>query len=208
MGERTAPDLIGGGKGSSNHQGIDIAGKIDEPVYPIAEGIVKYAGYSESAGNFIQIKHSDGMISEYMHLNDISLPKDKKGNYILGEKVDTNTKLGLMGKSGHSSGSHLHLGTFREEFEEKNGKKVRIKKFIDPTTLPGLKLELNKQVKSGEQLSQLSIDNMDLEKMGFGYNQVAIVSNNMNVNNTEQTTISKNSGIRRNPYERYWSAQA
>ena len=59
----------------------------------------------------------------------------------------------------------------------------------------------------GDDLSSLSLENMDLKGFELENNQVSFISN-MNVTNTEQTTISKNTSIRQNPYERYWSSQA
>jgi hypothetical protein len=134
-----------------------------------------------------------------------------KVNVKTGDTINSSNVIAEVGNTGRSTGTHLHLGTYREGeliMNPKTGKKEKEKMYFDPTTLPGLNLKFLEEYKKGDQLSQLSIDNMDFKKMGFGNNQVAIVSNNMNVNNTEQTTISKNSSIRRNPYERYWSAQA
>ena len=59
----------------------------------------------------------------------------------------------------------------------------------------------------GDELSSLSLENMDLKDFESGNNQVSFISN-MNVTNTEQTSISKKMSVRQNPYERYWSSQA
>ena len=73
-------------------------------------------------------------------------------------------------------------------------------------TLPKSLIEEAKRNK-GKELSSLSLENMDLKDINQNNNQVSFISN-MNVTNTEQTTISKKPSSRQNPYERYWSAQA
>jgi len=187
------------------HHGIDYRAKFGEPVSPIAEGKVIFTGLAGNAGIMVKVLHSNGIISEYMHLSKV--------NVKTGDTINSSNVIAEVGSTGRSTGTHLHVGTYREGeliMNPKTGKKEKEKMYFDPTTLPGLNLKFLEEYKKGDQLSQLSIDNMDFKKMGLmglGNNSVAIVSN-MNVTNTEQTTISKNTPIRQNSYQRYWNAAA
>jgi murein DD-endopeptidase MepM/ murein hydrolase activator NlpD/GH24 family phage-related lysozyme (muramidase) len=95
--------------GGRMHNGIDIApdvpGVEGSPIYSISDGTVITAGKSDSAGNWIQIRHGDGSISEYMHLSGM--------NVKVGDEVKAGQHIGAMGNSGKSDGSHLHFG-FRD----------------------------------------------------------------------------------------------
>ncbi|MDD5369584.1 MAG: peptidoglycan DD-metalloendopeptidase family protein, partial [Anaerolineaceae bacterium] len=56
----------------ANHYGIDIGGKLGNPVYAVDNGVVVYAGWSEQGyGNLVIIDHGNGWQSLYAHLNDI-----------------------------------------------------------------------------------------------------------------------------------------
>lgn len=84
------------------HPGLDLDGVTGEPIKPIKKGVVVYAeserfGY----GRNVIIDHGDGLTSLYAHLSKILVKKD--------QEVTTDTILGEMGSTGHSSGDHLHL---------------------------------------------------------------------------------------------------
>lgn len=65
----TAGKVVREFKGSkSTSQGIDIAGKIDQPIYAAAGGRVVYSGDGlASYGNLIIIKHNEDYLSAYAH---------------------------------------------------------------------------------------------------------------------------------------------
>jgi hypothetical protein len=84
----------------SFHPGIDIAGNNKAEVYPPKEGEVTSTGYNNGAGNYVQVKHTDGSKTRYLHLHSINVKK--------GDKVTTATVLGLVGTTGMSTGPHLH----------------------------------------------------------------------------------------------------
>lgn len=87
------------------HNGIDIAGcGYGSPIYSINNGLVEETGYDSTMGNFIIINHRNGYYSIYMHLSKILTKK--------GYTVSRGTKIGLMGSSGRSTGTHLHLGIY------------------------------------------------------------------------------------------------
>ncbi|WP_261302707.1 M23 family metallopeptidase [Paenibacillus andongensis] len=82
------------------HAGIDLDGEINDPVYATAAGKVVEASFDNEHGNHIIIDHSRGLQTEYMHLNKILVKR--------GESVTKGQKIGLLGSTGRSTGSHLH----------------------------------------------------------------------------------------------------
>lgn len=101
-GKRTAPT-----KGAStNHKGIDLAYKNNEPFNAFASGKVVKVAYSNSYGNYVDIKSEDGTIHRYAHANSISVKE--------GQEVTTETRLGRAGSTGISTGSHLHYEKIKD----------------------------------------------------------------------------------------------
>lgn len=97
------------------HNGVDLGWRSNEEhnkVYANCEGIVaevqdgmsnqKGATGSKSWGNYVYIKHPNGMYSRYAHLEK-GIPVKK------GQNVDENTVIGIIGNSGNSYGRHLHF---------------------------------------------------------------------------------------------------
>lgn len=82
------------------HSGIDLDGETGDPVYATADGIVTDAGSDDTHGRNIQLKHSGGYRTRYLHLSKILVRK--------GDKVKQGEKIGLVGNTGRSTGSHLH----------------------------------------------------------------------------------------------------
>lgn len=84
------------------HHGIDIAGKLDYPIYAVDDGVVVYDGWNNDGyGNLLIIDHGDGWQSVYGHLDRILV--NCADDVIRGETV------ALMGSTGNSSGPHLHF---------------------------------------------------------------------------------------------------
>lgn len=83
-------------------KGINIAAPKGVPVKSISNGVVKYTGSkAEGYGKMIMIKHGDGKISTYAHLNSI----DVKPNAV----VAAGTKIGTVGSTGNVSQPQLNL---------------------------------------------------------------------------------------------------
>lgn len=106
FGPRTDP--ISGAK--SNHTGIDMACPTGTPIFASCPGTVAFVGYSNIFGNYVILKHANGYQSLYGHMSKILVKK--------GQLADQNTKLGLVGSTGYSTGPHLHFTVY------KNGKLV------------------------------------------------------------------------------------
>jgi len=87
------------------HKGIDIACRLGTPIYATANGEVIYAKYSKGYGNALMIDHGRGVRTLYAHLSKMSVGR--------GAKVVRGQKVGEMGKTGRTSGCHLHYEVSR-----------------------------------------------------------------------------------------------
>lgn len=84
------------------HPGLDLDGETGDPLFPIAKGVVIATENSRFAyGKAVYVDHGSGYTSLYAHLSQIEVAE--------GQFVDVDTEIGLMGSTGHSTGSHLHL---------------------------------------------------------------------------------------------------
>ena len=95
------------------HTGVDFGTSIGSNVFASLDGIVDGTGNTDIAcpgasfGNWILIKHNNGLSTLYGHL---SLIKVKKG-----DKVSTGNLIGYSGNTGFSTGPHLHFGLYATE---------------------------------------------------------------------------------------------
>lgn len=83
------------------HAGIDISGKIGDPVYAAGAGQVVTTDKDSSHGKYIIIKHPDGLESWYLHLSEIKVSE--------GDIVTQGQNIGSVGNTGRSTGAHLHF---------------------------------------------------------------------------------------------------
>lgn len=91
------------------HYGLDLVAE-DEKGYSrtdnilaIESGIVLKCEYNNIGGNCIEIQSTNGIIYYYAHFRD-------KLNFKKGDKIKKGQRLGYMGNTGNSFGSHLHIG--------------------------------------------------------------------------------------------------
>ena len=82
------------------HEGQDLAGDYGDPIYATADGTVTYAGWENGYGRLVKISHAFGIETRYGHLSEIGVK--------VGQKVSRGEKIGDMGNSGRSTGTHLH----------------------------------------------------------------------------------------------------
>lgn len=111
---------------ADTHKGIDLVGTGSTTDYIIAHSAGTVVGVradykttdktGNSYGNYVKIKHSNGMYTLYAHLKYGSVTVKS------GDKVSKGQVIGYMGSTGHSTGAHLH-------WEVRNTSDVR----IDPT---------------------------------------------------------------------------
>ncbi|ANS73400.1 hypothetical protein AWM70_01375 [Paenibacillus yonginensis] len=92
---------------SAFHAGIDIAGNTGDPVYAAAAGTVTSVQRDGSRGNFVVIRHSNGLETWYMHLSS-SLVKQ-------GDSILKGQTIGKLGSTGRSTGPHLHFQVMKKQ---------------------------------------------------------------------------------------------
>jgi len=86
------------------HQAVDIANHSNPPVVAAATGTVVTAGWNGGGyGNYVIIDHGNGYKTLYGHLLNNSMVVKA------GDKVSKGQKLGAMGSTGRSTGTHLHF---------------------------------------------------------------------------------------------------
>ena len=94
--------VVSQGYDAAVHPYIDITAAAGSVVKAVLDGTVVFAGWSEDAGNTIQIQHEGDIISIYKHNDKLS----KK----VGDKVTAGTPIALVGNSGDlTTGAHLHF---------------------------------------------------------------------------------------------------
>jgi murein DD-endopeptidase MepM/ murein hydrolase activator NlpD len=81
------------------HMGTDFRAPVGTPVQTIGSGRVEFAGRKGGEGNMIQIAHSDGYETMYLHLSRMFVRQ--------GERVEIGKTIGLVGSTGLSTGPHL-----------------------------------------------------------------------------------------------------
>ncbi|WP_314590575.1 M23 family metallopeptidase [Paenibacillus terrigena] len=89
------------------HAGVDIAGKVGDPVFAAADGKVITTGSDNSRGKYIVIAHAKGYDTWYMHLNRIEV--NEQDVVVKGDRI------GRLGNTGRSTGPHLHFQIARED---------------------------------------------------------------------------------------------
>jgi murein DD-endopeptidase MepM/ murein hydrolase activator NlpD len=110
----------GSAAGGAHNDGINIAAPLGTPVRSIDSGTVAYAGNEvKGYGNIVLIKHANGWISAYAHLDDVTV---KPGDTIAAGQV-----IAKVGSSGGVAQPQLH-------FELRRGKKpVNPTEFLAPS---------------------------------------------------------------------------
>jgi murein DD-endopeptidase MepM/ murein hydrolase activator NlpD len=81
------------------HLGIDYAAPTGTPVQTIGDGRVIFAGLKGGSGNLIEVQHSNGYTTYYMHLSRILVRN--------GQGVEQGQRIGLVGMTGLATGPHL-----------------------------------------------------------------------------------------------------
>lgn len=88
------------GRGWRRHEGQDLAGAYGSPILATADGVVTYAGWESGYGRLVKIRHEFGIETRYGHLSQIRVD--------VGDRVSRGDRIGDMGNSGRSTGTHLH----------------------------------------------------------------------------------------------------
>ncbi|MGW4467201.1 M23 family metallopeptidase [Micromonospora sp. NBC_01796] len=83
------------------HTGVDLAAAEGTPYRAIHGGTVTRAGWYGGYGLCVIVQHPDGTEAVYGQSSKLSVK--------VGQEVKAGDELGLVGMTGHSYGSHLHL---------------------------------------------------------------------------------------------------
>ena len=82
------------------HSGQDFSGNRMEAIHATAPGVVSFTGPRAGYGNTVEIDHGRGFKTRYAHLAAISVN--------VGQRVAIGQRVGGMGSTGRSTGTHLH----------------------------------------------------------------------------------------------------
>jgi len=88
------------GEPRAPHLGVDIAGKLGDPVLAPARGRVAQTGEFFFNGRTVIIDHGQGIFSMLCHFSQIEVKK--------GDIVEPDTVVGLVGATGRATAPHLH----------------------------------------------------------------------------------------------------
>lgn len=84
----------------STHGGTDIAAPNGTPIVSSNDGVVIYAGYHYSYGNYIIVDHGGGIATLYAHCSKLLAWN--------GQAVTKGETIALIGSTGESTGNHIH----------------------------------------------------------------------------------------------------
>ena len=89
------------------HRGIDYAADRGTPIMATADGVVIYRAAKGTFGNTVEIRHPNGFVTRYAHLNGF------RSGVNLGTRVRQSDIIGYVGMTGLAGGPHLHYEMLR-----------------------------------------------------------------------------------------------
>ena len=89
------------GSGEQFHRGVDIAAAWGSSIAAMYDGTVEQVGESSSLGNYICLSHGDGVTVLYAHCASVLAAE--------GTRVRAGETVALVGSTGDSTGSHVHI---------------------------------------------------------------------------------------------------
>lgn len=105
FGSRTHPVT---GQQDSFHSGVDLDANTGDAVFAVLPGTVRIATLDARGinGNWIQIDHGSGWATAYLHLSRMDVAP--------GTQVRAGQRIGAVGSTGRSTGSHLHFMLYKD----------------------------------------------------------------------------------------------
>lgn len=97
-----------GYRGRGFHPGVDIRAPHGAPIRAAREGTVVFAGRYFAYGLIVDVQHVDGTVARYAHLSRIA------PGVAPGALVGANGDLGNVGRTGRTTGAHLHIELRRD----------------------------------------------------------------------------------------------
>ncbi|GGF95485.1 metalloendopeptidase [Paenibacillus albidus] len=98
-----------------SHKGVDLVSG-NRTIMASDAGTITFAGVMSGYGNVVIMDHRNGYETYYGHLNSISVS--------VGQRLEQGGKIGVMGNTGRSTGTHLHFEI------RKNGTALNPMKFL------------------------------------------------------------------------------
>lgn len=134
------------------HEGVDYSANGKSiPIYALDDGEVLYEGYDNSTGAiicYIRFPKLDNHVGLYYHLANTVINK--------GDKVTKNTKIGMMGSTGYSTGNHLHFDWFKYSDYNK-GFYDREYEDFNEYIFPENRIKVTVPVERNENISQIRV---------------------------------------------------
>lgn len=87
--------------GEKFHCGVDLKADTGTPVLAFASGTVDYIGESDIYGQYLQLRHDNGVTSFYAHCSKLCVQQ--------GQKITVGEKVAESGATGEVTGPHLHF---------------------------------------------------------------------------------------------------
>jgi murein DD-endopeptidase MepM/ murein hydrolase activator NlpD len=85
------------------HQGMDYAAARGTPVRALGDGVVIFAGWKGGYGRVLEIRHRNGFVTRYGHLNGFAAGIRR------GTNVSISRTVAFVGTTGLSTAPHLHF---------------------------------------------------------------------------------------------------
>lgn len=104
------------------HEGIDVTAPMGAPIVAPASGLVTKVGRETGYGNVLEIDHGNGIVTRYAHCSKIDVRQ--------GQRVTRGQTIAAVGKTGLSTGPHLHYEI------HVNGKVVDPLTYVLPDAIP------------------------------------------------------------------------
>ena len=134
------------------HEGVDYSANGKSiPIYALDDGEVLYEGYDNSTDAiicYIRFPKLDDHVGLYYHLANTVINK--------GDKVTKNTKIGMMGSTGYSTGNHLHFDWFKYSDYNK-GFYDREYEDFNEYIFPENRIKVTAPVERNENISQIRV---------------------------------------------------
>jgi murein DD-endopeptidase MepM/ murein hydrolase activator NlpD len=106
------------------HPAIDYAAPTGTPIMAIGDGVIRKIGRTKYNGNFIKLRHPNGMESLYLHMNGFARKMRQ------GTRVTQGQTIGYVGKTGLATGPHLCFRMY------KNGSPINPKRLKAASAAP------------------------------------------------------------------------
>lgn len=88
------------------HSGVDFAAEEGTPVVAAADGLVAETGFQSYCGNYVIIRHENGEVTYYTSCKEILTSE--------GTEVKAGQQIATVGKTGASTGAHLHFAISKD----------------------------------------------------------------------------------------------